>query len=100
MDTIMKSRFLLDVLRITHGILPEVWQVDDVRIRLGGVWSMTWQGSCIHMALSNAQMCEVKMTHAGACLQSDIFGWVGLDCLTDRRGCWSKQKMVVGSTTT
>ena len=39
-------------------------------------------------------------TQGGAWLQSDNFGWVGLDCLTDRRGCRSKQKTAVISATT
>ena len=43
---------------------------------------------------------KADTTQGEAWLQSDNFGWVGLDCLTDRRGCRSKQKMAVILATT
>lgn len=33
----------MDVLLIAHEVLPGGWQVGDVRISLGGVWSASWQ---------------------------------------------------------
>ena len=43
------------------------------------------KGSCFYKVSSNAHRCWADTAQGGAWLQSDTFGWVGLDSLTDRR---------------
>ena len=72
----------------------------DKRIRLGGVRRVSWQDHAYTGRQGNAQKCEADTTRGEAWLQSDNFGWVGLDSLMDQHGCWSKQKTAVISATT
>lgn len=67
-----------------HVVLPEGLHVGDTH-RVRGAWSACVEIMHTWGVKQCTELCWADMMQGGAWLQSDKFGWVGLDSLTDQR---------------